>query len=314
MKKTILILFLIANFSKGYSFNCNSPDLDVTVNECIAINDMYISLGIAESNLPENILNSWGSDISDQVCEANNGFITKGIHCDNFQRVTKLSLSSSDLTGSIPSSIGNLINLTDLYLHKNQITGKIPVEIGDLDNLSLLALSENQLSGSIPSEIGRLSSLNYLYLFDNRLTGYIPPEIGNIPFLLDLELNNNSITGIIPPEIGNLTFVSDINISNNLITGMIPPEIDNLVNLGALNMQNNYIFGEFPDIRSTPIEHYGGLSFNNNCISPNQNQEVNNWVNLRVNEGMGFNAQRPHFKECSEFYNGYDLIFIDSFD
>ena len=66
---------------------------------------------------------------------------------------TYLYLSINDLTGSIPSEIGNLTNLTSLWLNSNDLTGSIPSEIGNLTNLTELRLEENQLTGEIPESI-----------------------------------------------------------------------------------------------------------------------------------------------------------------
>ena len=46
---------------------------------------------------------------------------------------TSLNLSDNQLTGSIPSEIGNLTNLTYLDLTNNQLTGEIPESICDLN-------------------------------------------------------------------------------------------------------------------------------------------------------------------------------------
>ena len=73
--------------------------------------------------------------------------------CYSIEYTTRLDLSNSGLTGSIPMEIGDLINLERLYLHENQLTGEIPSEIGNLINLRQLNLSDNQLSGLIPNEI-----------------------------------------------------------------------------------------------------------------------------------------------------------------
>ena len=45
---------------------------------------------------------------------------------------TSIELSHSELTGEIPSEIGNLIYLTELYLYSNQLTGEIPQAVCDL--------------------------------------------------------------------------------------------------------------------------------------------------------------------------------------
>jgi Leucine-rich repeat (LRR) protein len=95
----------------------------------------------------------------------------------SIENTTELKLGHNELSGSIPSEIGNLTNLERLYLYDNQLTGSIPPEIGNLTNLTYLNLHDNQLTGSIPSEIGNLTNLTYLSLHDNQLTGEIPESI-----------------------------------------------------------------------------------------------------------------------------------------
>ena len=58
--------------------------------------------------------------------------------CYSKEYTTRLYLSNSGLSGSIPTEIGDLTNLERLYLHENQLTGEIPSEIGDLINLNYL--------------------------------------------------------------------------------------------------------------------------------------------------------------------------------
>ena len=95
----------------------------------------------------------------------------------SIEYTTILDLSNNQLTGEIPSEIGNLTNLTDLYLYSNQLSGSIPPEIGNLTNLTKLYLNGNQLTGSIPPEIGSLTNLTELWLYNNQLTGIIPETI-----------------------------------------------------------------------------------------------------------------------------------------
>jgi len=54
-----------------------------------------------------------------------------------------LNLSDNELSGEIPSSIGNLASLRGLYLGGNGLSGEIPASIGDLINLLSLALNPN---------------------------------------------------------------------------------------------------------------------------------------------------------------------------
>jgi hypothetical protein len=132
------------------------------------------------------------------------------------------------LSGSIPSSIGNLINLSFLSLTNNQLSGSIPLSVGKLVNLGGMELSSNKLSGSIPASIGNLSNLYELLLSNNQLSGSIPSSIGNPVNLVFLYLNNNQLSGTIPSELGNLINLSFLNLSHNKLSGKIPAGLANL--------------------------------------------------------------------------------------
>jgi hypothetical protein len=45
------------------------------------------------------------------------------------KRVKEISLGPNNLTGNIPSSLGNLINLTGLYLADNKLSGSIRLHL-----------------------------------------------------------------------------------------------------------------------------------------------------------------------------------------
>ena len=73
----------------------------------------------------------------------------QGAETDPSGRVIRLRLGNSQLSGRIPSELGDLTNLGYLALHNNQMTGSIPPQLDDLNSLSTLSLHGNQLSGSI---------------------------------------------------------------------------------------------------------------------------------------------------------------------
>ena len=58
-----------------------------------------------------------------------------GVSTDADGRVTELDLRDNQLSGSIPSELGNLANLEGLWLDGNQLSGPIPSELGNLANL-----------------------------------------------------------------------------------------------------------------------------------------------------------------------------------
>ena len=64
--------------------------------------------------------------------------------------------------------------VVELELDDNNLTGELPTELGNLTNLEDLELSDNDLAGQIPPEFGRLSNLDDLNLYTNQLTGTIP--------------------------------------------------------------------------------------------------------------------------------------------
>ncbi|KAL0306640.1 UNVERIFIED_CONTAM: Leucine-rich repeat receptor-like serine/threonine-protein kinase [Sesamum radiatum] len=62
-----------------------------------------------------------------------------------------LNISHNNLTGLIPSSLGNLRMLESLYLNDNQLSGEIPTSIGVLPSLMECNLSNNNLAGVVPN-------------------------------------------------------------------------------------------------------------------------------------------------------------------
>ncbi|KAK9663661.1 hypothetical protein RND81_O266200 [Saponaria officinalis] len=61
-----------------------------------------------------------------------------------------LNLSQNNLSGAIPSGIGQLTSLKFLDLSQNRLSGEIPTSLVSIDYLEILDLSKNNLSGKIP--------------------------------------------------------------------------------------------------------------------------------------------------------------------
>ena len=175
----------------------------------------------------------WGCEEENSIIECDSSEVELWGECYSIENTTELNLWYNNLTGSIPSEIGNLTYLDYLEIKNNQLTGSIPPEIGNLANLTRLYLNENQLTGSIPSEIGNLTNLTLLYLYENQLTGSIPSEIGNLTNLTYLKLSSNQLTGEIPESICDLNLnwssSSSFNITNNQLCPPYPTCVEDYV-------------------------------------------------------------------------------------
>lgn len=82
-----------------------------------------------------------------------------------------------------------------------ELTGPIPSFIGELQTLKSFSATDCGLTGTLPSELANLSGLTQLWLYGNRLTGQIPSEYAQISGLRILALEDTDITGNVPIEI-----------------------------------------------------------------------------------------------------------------
>ena len=90
--------------------------------------------------------------------------------------MTGIDMSSNQLTGRIPSEMGELSQLRSLNLSNNFLTGSIPISFRNLKNVESLDLSHNKLSGKIPSELVELTFLSVFSVAYNNLSGRVPFE------------------------------------------------------------------------------------------------------------------------------------------
>jgi Leucine-rich repeat (LRR) protein len=168
---------------------------DVKVADTISPLERQALQDLYESTDGPNWIANNGWEFSDPNSNPCNFF---GVECDG-SHVSILSLSSNRLSGTIPSTIGQLTSLKSLSLGDNELRGTIPSTIGQLSSLTSLYLGDNELIGTIPSTIGQLSlNLYALSLSNNQLSGTIPQTIGQLSSLSFLGLNDNRLTGIVP--------------------------------------------------------------------------------------------------------------------
>lgn len=109
-----------------------------------------------------------------------------------------LDLSSNNLLGSIPDTLGDLPALFLLDLSHNRLVGQVPQQLQNLQQLQYLNLSRNGLSGQVPAALSRCVKLISLNLSYNKLSGDVPMSLANLSSLNSLDLSYNGLTGSLP--------------------------------------------------------------------------------------------------------------------
>ncbi|XP_020517830.1 LRR receptor-like serine/threonine-protein kinase ERL2, partial [Amborella trichopoda] len=116
-----------------------------------------------------------------------------------------------------------------LNLSNNHLTGTLPTSLGDLRQILVLDLSQNMLKGKIPRELGRLHFLGLFSVTDNDLEGSVPCGfiVGfcGVIDLIVLNISNNHPNGTIPDSFAELSQIEVLDLSHNMLKGRIPSDL-----------------------------------------------------------------------------------------
>lgn len=231
----------------------------------------------------------------------------------NFSTILKrLNLAENFMFGSIPTGLGNLIQLETINLGGNQFSGNIPSSIGDLLKLKVLNISDNNLLGNIPSSVGNLSMLITFNLGGNNLQGSIPSSLGNCQNLAGLELAKNKLTGTLPTEVLGIATLVVLNVSQNNLTGSLPIEVGNLINVERLDVSENMFSGEIPSSLSRCVRverlYMQGNFFSGEIPSLLSSLRGIQFLDLSRNNLSG---EIPDYLEEFQFLQSLNLSFND---
>lgn len=176
-----------------------------------------------------------------------------------------LSLSNTNISGQLPSTISDLKHLAIVDLYGCQFNGTLPVSLSKLSQLFHMDLSFNNFSGPLPS-LNMSNNLKYLSLFQNALTGPItstqwekllnlisinfgdnsfsgkfPSTLFTLPSLQELILSHNGFDGVLD-EFPKVSFsnLQSVDLSNDKLQGPIPKSFLHLKNLGYLLSSNQF--------------------------------------------------------------------------
>ncbi|MFH6995045.1 leucine-rich repeat domain-containing protein [Flavobacterium sp. FlaQc-48] len=232
MNKKLLIgmLFLFSSlslFAVNTNVNIPVPDLEYQ-----ALVDFYKATG--ESNWT----NKWNTKENNLHEVAWYGVTVENGH------VTAINLNNtSNITGAIPASFGNLKFLKTLSIYGGSYAKDLSTtDLGifsELEALESLDLRYCKLKGIIPASWGKLKKLKTLNLSNNAITG-LSPEFGQLESLVTAELSENQIPVLIK-ELENLTALRTLNLNYNKISsivGLLPGVVNLSLYYQAVNIEN----------------------------------------------------------------------------
>lgn len=201
--------------------------------------------------------------------------------------LSQFDLSHNNLNGTIPTTIGELVNLQTFDVSHNPELGadgccdgaddfykafygypwSIPTEMGVLRKLQVLKMDHARFQRFLPTEIGKMRSLKFLRAIGeateadadsgsgsgeaaymgNEISGTIPTEIGRLTKLYQLVLGHNSISGTIPGETVNMVQLRKMTVEANRVSGTIPDIFMGTPELSHWDSYGNKMEGELPD-------------------------------------------------------------------
>ncbi|KAH9734298.1 Receptor-like protein 13 [Citrus sinensis] len=162
-----------------------------------------------------------------------------------------LYISDNNISGNIPTRLGNLSFLDTIMMPSNRLEGPIPSAFCQLRHLEILDLSRNNISGSLPS-CSSPFNIRRVHLSKNMLQGpllggEIPLQIGELSRIHTLNLSHNNLTGESPVTFSHMKQVESLDLSYNNLNGKIPPRLIELNALAVFSVAFNNLSGKTPD-------------------------------------------------------------------
>lgn len=254
-------LIALYNATGGDNWNRNDNWCsDKPLNEWYGVTTNYTTGRVSEISLPENNLSGTLPDEIKQLTALH----TLNLNFNNFTEIPAIigeiqsleyfsmysnTSPGSPLSGNIPSSLGNLLNLKRLSI--NGDFGPLPDELGSLTQLEWLDIGGSwygrSISEPIPSWIQKFKKLQYLALGSLNLSGDIPNWIYDLTELQELHLPCNALTGTISENICNLKLLTYLTLNNNKLSGTIPSSLTLLTNLQHCYLNDNDLEGTLPE-------------------------------------------------------------------
>ncbi|CAL9116801.1 unnamed protein product [Musa acuminata var. zebrina] len=248
------------------SYNNLSGQIPMTLGDLCNLT----MLDLSHNNIGGELINSFnglstcsrGASLLSLVLKGNNlsGIIPSSM--GQLSRLYEVDLSSNSLTGNITEAhFLNLTSLSELIIASNSLNIMLPNDWRPPFNASIIDMSFCHLRGKFPTWIRTQQQLQSLYLSGVGVSGNLPIWFSNFSKNLEiLNLNSNYLTGQLPsaPQ-----FILDL--SNNSFVGPIPLSFKEAKTLTLLSLSHNHINGDFPPFFCN-LNLLGVLDLSNNHL------------------------------------------------
>ncbi|XP_026389281.1 putative receptor-like protein kinase At3g47110 [Papaver somniferum] len=205
------------------AFNRLTGSIPDSIGKLTNLLEVILGDNQLSGHIPSDICNN--TQLEELYLENNrlDGTIPQSLgSCGNLKVVV---LSMNQLVGTIPKQLIGLSSLSvQLNLSWNQLTGNLPSEVGNLERIFLLDLSNNQLSGEIPSSLKNCLGLRVLFLNGNSFEGIIPPSLKSLKGIQGLDISSNNLSGRVPEYLESFASLGALNISFNDFEGELPKQ------------------------------------------------------------------------------------------